>query len=123
MILCIDDEPIGLQIRKILLETVGYEVVTATSGREGLQLFETYPIKAVILDYAMPGMDGGEVAAELKRLNPEIPILLLSAYVDLPEEALHWVDSRALKGESPLQFLEALKQLLSCEEQMRSSNN
>jgi CheY-like chemotaxis protein len=71
------------------------------------------PVEAVVLDYAMPGMDGGQVAAELKRLNPATKILLLSAYVDLPEPALKWVDKRAVKGLGPAAFLAELKELLS----------
>ena len=114
MILCIDDEAIGLMIRKMLLQSQGYEVLTALSGPEGLELFAANPIEVVVLDYAMPGMDGGEVAAELKRLNPKIKILLLTAYVDLPPEALKWVDRRSIKGSGPASFLADLKELLSC---------
>lgn len=111
--MCIDDDPKGLQVRQAVLQSQGYEVLTATGGREGLKLFAANPVSAVILDYAMPEMNGGEVAAELKRLRPEVRILMLSAYVDLPEEALRWVDGRAVKGTSPMCFLTTLKQLLS----------
>jgi CheY-like chemotaxis protein len=114
MILCIDDEPNGLLVRRMLLESQGYRVMTATGGREGLDMAAANPIAAVVLDYAMPGMDGGEVAAELKRLKPQVKILLLSAYVDLPEEVLALVDARAVKGSSPLAFLMVLRQLLAC---------
>jgi CheY-like chemotaxis protein len=115
MILCVDDEPKGLQIRKILLQNEGFEVLTATSGREALELFAAHPVRAVILDYAMPEMDGGEVAEALRRLKPEVKILLLSAYVDLPPRVLDLVDARAVKGTSPLLFLKTLRQLLSCQ--------
>lgn len=114
MILCIDDEATGLKIRKMLLQTQGYEVLTALSGPEGLDLFDANPIDAVIVDYSMPGMDGAEVAAEIKRRNPRVKILLLSAYVHLPEEALKWVDKRAVKGAAPASLLADLEQLLSC---------
>jgi hypothetical protein len=49
----------------------------------------------------------------LKRLNPKAKILLLTAYVDLPEEALQWVDKRSVKGVSPTTFLTDLQQLLT----------
>ncbi len=113
MILCIDDEPLGLQVRKILLQHQGYEVLTAPNGPEGLQIFAANPVQAVVLDYCMPGMTGDQVAAEMKRLKPAVKILLLSAYVDLPEEALKCVDKRAVKGVAPTLFLEDLQQLLS----------
>ncbi len=113
-VLCIDDEPIGLVARKAILRNKGYEVLTASSGPEGLKLFKDNPVNAVVLDYAMPGMDGGQVAAELKRLNPDIKILLLSAYVDIPKETLQRVDKQSVKGASPTSFLADLEQLLSC---------
>jgi CheY-like chemotaxis protein len=113
MILCIDDEPVGLQVRKMLLQRQGYEVLTASSGPEGLRLFVANPVRAVILDYSMPGMNGDQVAAEMKRLKPSVRILLLSAYVDLPEEVLRWVDRRSIKGESATSFLDDLQQLLA----------
>lgn len=113
MILCIDDEATGLLVRKMVLESHGYEVLTALSGPEGLKLFKDNPVvEAVVLDYAMPDMNGDQVAAELKRLNPDIKILLLTAYVDLPEEALKCVDQRCIKGTSPAAFLADLRRLL-----------
>jgi len=113
ILLCIDDEPIGLRVRKMLLEREGYQVLTAQSGPEGLELFKAHVCEAVVLDYSMPEMNGGEVAREMKRIKPEVKILMLSAYLDLPEEALRWVDSRTVKGVSPTSFLDDLKQLLA----------
>jgi CheY-like chemotaxis protein len=114
-ILCIDDEPKGLLVRKMLLESHGYEVITAATGREGLALFASHAVRAVVLDYAMPEMNGDEVAAALKRLDPAVKIVLYSAYVDLPEEALRWVDAYAIKGDHPKTLIAAVQQLLSCQ--------
>jgi hypothetical protein len=50
----------------------------------------------------------------MKRLKPDVKILLFSAYIDLPEEALKCVDRRAVKGVSATSFLEEIQQLLSC---------
>ncbi|MGA2988866.1 MAG: response regulator [Candidatus Korobacteraceae bacterium] len=116
MILCVDDEPNGLRIREMLLRSQGYQVLTATSGREGLELFASNPISLVVLDYLMPEMDGGEVAAVMKQLKPEVKILLFSAYIDLPAAAGEWVDSLAVKGTAPEQFLQTIQQLLSSAE-------
>jgi CheY-like chemotaxis protein len=113
MILCIDDEPQGLQIRQMLLQSRGYKVLTASCGKEALEVFAQYPVDAVILDYSMPEMNGGELAAELKRRRPDIKILMLSAYVDLPQEVLATVDARAVKGTSPVHFLTVLETLLA----------
>ena len=88
LILCIDDEALGLQIRKAVLERAGYRVLTALDGSSGLTLFAGEPVEGVILDYFMPGMDGGQVATAMRKQRPEVPILLLSAYVNLPQEVV-----------------------------------
>jgi response regulator RpfG family c-di-GMP phosphodiesterase len=113
VLLCVDDEPLGLEVRKVVLQRQGYDVLTATNGREALKIFSANPVEAVILDYSMPEMNGCQVAAELKRMNPKVKILLLSAYLDLPEEVSKYVDARAVKATSPTAFLNALQQLLS----------
>src|ERR1035438_10404965 len=74
LVLCIDDEVVGLRVRKILLERAGYHVVTAVDGHSGLEIFATQPVEAVVLDYSMPGMHGGEVAKRMRQTKPEVPI-------------------------------------------------
>jgi CheY-like chemotaxis protein len=113
-ILCVDDETTGLAVRKMILESQGYRVVTAENGRDGLAIFSAEPIDLVVLDYKMPGMNGDVVAEKMKRLKPSIPILLLSAYVDLPNETLALVDRSLTKGEGgPLTMLKAVVELLT----------
>jgi CheY-like chemotaxis protein len=112
IVLCVDDELIGLQVRKILLERSGYRVLTAQDGLEGLEVFAKEPVEAVILDYSMPGMDGGEVAARMRQIKPQVPILLLSAYVGLPADVTSLVDLYMTKGEGPNMLLKKLSDLL-----------
>jgi CheY-like chemotaxis protein len=97
-ILCIDDEPAGLLPRKLLLESAGHRVIEARSGAEGIRLFESEKVDAVILDYWMSGMKGTAVASELKRINPAVPIIVLSGMADLPGEAVGLVDQWFVKG-------------------------
>ena len=112
LILCIDDEALGLQIRKAVLEREGYRVLTAQDGSSGLTLFAGEPIEGVILDYFMPGMDGGQVAVAMRQQRPEVPILLLSAYVNLPQEVVTMVDFTLLKGEGPSELLAKVRRML-----------
>jgi CheY-like chemotaxis protein len=112
-ILCIDDEELGLEIRKMVLEREGYRVLTARDGASGLSIFETQPVDAVILDYAMPDLDGGQVAAIMRQRKPAIPILMLSAYVALPENVLRLIDISATKGDGALMLVGRLKELLA----------
>jgi CheY-like chemotaxis protein len=111
-VLCIDDEALGLQIRKVLLEVAGYKVLTALDGKSGLALFEDNTIHAVLLDYLMPGMDGGRVAAAMRVMKPEVPILLHSACVDLSPETINLVDATMPKGEGPETLISRLQLLI-----------
>lgn len=110
--MCIDDEALGLQIRKAVLEREGYRVLTALDGSSGLNLFAGEPVEGVILDYFMPGMDGGQVAVAMRRQRPEVPILLLSAYVNLPQNVVTMVDFTVLKGEGPTELLSKVRRML-----------
>jgi len=112
LVLCVDDELVGLQIRKILLERAGYQVLTAPDGPSGLAIFSSEPIQAVVLDYSMPGMHGGEVAVRMRQIKPQIPILLLSAYMGLSSEVTSLVDLYMTKGEGAPVLLEKLGSLL-----------
>jgi CheY-like chemotaxis protein/anti-sigma regulatory factor (Ser/Thr protein kinase) len=112
-ILCIDDEPAGLLPRKLLLESAGYRVIEARSGLEGVQIFQSQKIDAVVLDYWMSGMKGTAVASELKRINPTVPIIMLSGMGDLPGEVSGLVDQWIVKGSTRAeQLLDSIKRLL-----------
>jgi CheY-like chemotaxis protein len=112
LVLCVDDELVGLQVRRILLERAGYRVVTAQDGSSGLAIFSSEPVEAVILDYSMPGMHGGEVATRMRQIKPAVPILLLSAYIGLPLEVTSLVDLYMTKGEGAPLLLQKLGSLL-----------
>jgi CheY-like chemotaxis protein len=116
VILCIDDEDLGLEIRKMVLEREGFTVLTARDGLTGLSIFETEPVDAVVLDYAMPGMDGGQVAVILRQRRPDLPILMLSAYVALPEDVMRVVTVAATKGDGAFTLVDRLKELLRSNE-------
>ncbi len=75
--LCIDDQWNGLLGRKLLLEENGYKVLETTSRDEGLKLFLSHSVDAVVADYQMPGMNGDVVAAKMKRVKSHVPIMLL----------------------------------------------
>src|SRR5271156_3251493 len=112
-ILCIDDHWNGLIGRKMLLENNGYEVLEATGGDEGLKLFLSHPVDAVVLDYQMPGMNGDVVAAKMKRVKSHVPIMLLSAYGPLPNRKLQAVDTFLSKSQPPKILLSTLQDLLN----------
>ncbi|HKW25944.1 MAG TPA: response regulator [Terriglobales bacterium] len=111
-ILCVDDEQHGLMIRQMLLERVGYSVLTAGNAREGLALFSRRPVDAVVLDYFLPDLDGGLVATAMRLIKPDVPIIMFSVQWRLPEEAGTIADAVLGKGQHPIGLLNTLEQLL-----------
>lgn len=112
LILCVDDELVGLEVRRMLLERAGYRVLTALDGPAGLDLFAREPVQAVVLDFSMPGMTGDQVALGMRQVKPSVPILMLSAYTSLPPEVTRLVDLSMTKGEGAPALLEKLGGLL-----------
>jgi len=92
-VLCIDDNQDVLECEKAFLETFGYTVVTASSGREGLELAGLRSFDVVIVDYCMPEMNGQEFAIAMRRLRPLAPIIMLSGTVDVPGQVLNVIDA------------------------------
>ena len=114
VLLCIDDNQDVLDCERAFLETFGYTVLTALSGRKGLELASVHPVDVVIVDYVMPEMNGQEFAIKMKRLRPQAPIIMLSAAVDIPEQALQLVDAFVAKDRLASQLLPAIAQLHGC---------
>ena len=111
VLLCIDDNQDVLDCVKSFLESFGYTVLTAPSGDKGLELASVYAVDVVIVDYLMPKMNGQEVAIQMRRLKPRAPIIMLSAAVDVPEQALKSVDAFIPKDCLASELLPAVAQL------------
>jgi CheY-like chemotaxis protein len=112
-VLCIDDDATNLLVRKAVLQSVGYSVLTATTGREGLNLFQHCSVAAVIVDFQMPEMNGAQVAAEMKRMRPHVPIIMLSAHTVLTPDLLRSTDAYLIKGNNLSTLFEVLAKLTS----------
>ncbi len=84
VILCVDDEENPLVLRKYVLQKAGYEVVTANSGKEALQVAASRNFDLVLSDHLMPGMNGTELAQQLKARHPQLPVILISGVNELP---------------------------------------
>jgi len=112
LILCIDDDEAILFYEKALLERSGYSVVTAASPQRGLELATTRKLDAVVLDYEMPGMNGCDVAFEIKRVRPELVVILLSGS-EVPVYALGLVDAFMPKLEASRKLLPMIGTLCS----------
>ena len=87
VILCVDDEDNPLVLRKLVLEKAGYQVATAHSADEALNILESRRIDLVLSDHLMPGVTGAELAQEIKTRFPLIPFILISGVNDVPLNA------------------------------------
>jgi CheY-like chemotaxis protein len=90
LVLCIDDLPPALELRKATLESQGYCVKTASSGHTAMKVLEDAPVDAVLLEFKQEGMDAEAVAWHIKQRFPNLPIILLSAYSEMPERICGW---------------------------------
>ena len=111
-ILCVDDNEQSLSIRKVMLETRGYRVITCSNGQEALERFKKGGIDLVLTDLIMPGVDGGKLIDSIKSLSPETPAILFSGKVRIYDR-----DTRAdvflPKGMyAPVELLERIRMLL-----------
>ncbi len=80
-ILCVDDDERSLSIRKVMLETRGYRVVTCADPGKALELVRNGGIDLIIADLMMPKMTGAELIAQAKQIAPQLPAILFSGAV------------------------------------------
>lgn len=113
-ILCVDDSEASLLLRGRILEMKGYDVETSSSAVKTAQLFRGSEFDLAILDYEMPGMSGGQLAARLKRSAPELKVILYTASPGLEACELDDVDLLVFKWEGVDALLVAVKELLPC---------
>jgi CheY-like chemotaxis protein len=86
-VLVVDDEPMVRNIIGEYLKAEGHAVEIATNGPEGLTRFQNAKFDVVLLDRAMPGMSGDQVAAAIKQLKPEMPVILLTGFGSMMQAA------------------------------------
>ncbi len=101
IVLCVDDHPQALELRKATLESHGYCVQTASSGYAALRILEGLSVSAVLLEYKQEGMDAEAIACHIKQRFPNMPIVLVSAFSETPQRVLWLVDEYVMKSEPP----------------------
>jgi two-component system, OmpR family, response regulator CpxR len=111
-ILCVDDNEQSLSIRKVMLETRGYRVVTTNSGHQALQLFKDGGIDLVLSDLVMPDFTGDKLVAAIKDASPETPAILFSGKIKVYEKNTR-ADIFLPKGTyAPAELLERIRLML-----------
>ncbi len=94
-ILVVDDEPNYLIVLSELLREEGYEVLTAPNGEEALKTVRDTDLDLVITDMRMPGMDGIELLKSIKVMNPDMPVIMVTAFGEV-EKAVAAMQAGAL---------------------------
>ena len=112
VVLCIQDTPAQLELRKTTLESRGYRVKIASSGYTAIKLLQETSFDAVLLEYKLEGMDAEAVACHIKQRFPDVPIILLSAFSEMPERILWLVDEYVMKSELPEGLVRTIERIL-----------
>lgn len=114
MILCLEDQPSPLSMRKMLLEKSGYQVLSATSGKEALNLLKRFHVDLVLSDHYLRGENGTELAAKMKAINPDVPILLISGSAErlADSDGAKNVDALISKEDGPTNLLVSIARAL-----------
>ena len=112
-LLCVDDDSGFRQFYKNLLGSYGYDVTVAANGRQALKLFLSGKVDAVLTDLEMPEMGGAELAARLKKLRPELPVLLISGSKTAQETPPAAVDAAVAKGTPTPKLVDQIEILIA----------
>lgn len=111
-ILCVDDEIAGLRLRSALLRGQGFTVVSASTAEEALAKFRATAIDMVVSDHLLGRQTGTVMAREMKRLKPEVPILILSGTTEIPAD-IAVADAFISKLDGPERLLAKVRDLLT----------
>jgi len=84
-VLVVDDEKNYLVVLEDLLQDAGYEVVTASSGSQAIEIIQQTPVDTVLSDIKMPGISGIDLLETIKALDPDLPVILMTAYAEVDQ--------------------------------------
>jgi two-component system response regulator GlrR len=84
-ILCVEDDPLSLNVRKMVFESAGYNVLSASGTEQALRRVETDRVDLVITDYRLGESTGTELAAKIKEISPHLPVWIISGLPSLPD--------------------------------------
>jgi CheY-like chemotaxis protein len=111
VILCVDDEPNSLVLRKLVLQKAGYEVVTANSAIAAMDVLASSRVDLVLSDQLMPGLTGTELARQIKNRWPSLPVILISGVNEIPADA-EVADLFMSKVEGPVMMCQNINDVL-----------
>lgn len=100
-VLCVENHPEYMGALKYMLEAAGYEVMAATTGGQAMRLLTDLHVDGVLLEYNLPDATSSAVRAEMKRIKPDIPVLLFAGIGSQTPFLLRFFDSYLRNSERP----------------------
>jgi len=100
-VLCVEHHPEYMEALKYMLEAVGYEVMAAATGGQALNIMRDQEVLGVLLEYDLPDAAGSEIRYEMKRIRPEVPVLLFNGVGSQTPFLVRFFDSYLRNTERP----------------------
>src|SRR5689334_17012472 len=111
VILLVEDDEFVRDIATFMIESFGYSVVVAEDGTKALETFKGRHVDALLTDITMPGMNGYELAEQVRKLKPKIPIICMTGYTTVPHDAKR-CDTFLRKPFTPQELQSAIRHVL-----------
>jgi len=112
-LLCVDDDVQCLAVRKIMFEAFGFSVTTTPDPRQALRIHATQQFDAAVIDFQMPHLNGAELAKSMKLARPDVPVVILSGLVNLPDGVPQYYDRFFCKSESGIKLAQEIQNLIT----------
>ena len=112
VVLCIDDEANALELRKRVLQKTGYRVLTATNADQALEVFRKNPVDVVLTEHIVGNTEASILVAQMKALEPEVPVAIYSADGAVSIEDMRFADLFITKLVSIDELLRTIEGLL-----------
>jgi DNA-binding NtrC family response regulator len=112
-VLCVDDDATQQLLTKIRLERAGFRVLTASRGHEALAVLAGNSVDVVVLDYWMPDAKGTNLAREIKKSYPGMPIVIFSGFAPMLDERIGPSDDWVVKGGAAEDLPDRIHKLLN----------
>jgi CheY-like chemotaxis protein len=112
-VLYVDDDRMRMRVTMEFLELAGYAVIPTHTGADALQRLKEEAIDLAVVDYYMPGMTGDVVAAEMKHLKPDVPVVIWSGTFSMPVLVAGLADGFVCSGSGPQGLITKISELLA----------
>ena len=110
LVLCIEDNEAQLQLRKQILENDGFLVVSASNAIQAIEIVRETPVSLVLSDHMLRGASGAQLAGEIKKVKPDVPVVLYSGTIP---GSMQNVDCFINKAEPVPTFLAIIRDLVN----------